>query len=102
VSAAELEPATHALKGIANPITNNNLHVQLTPAGTQTDVLFASDLILLRHAYCNGSFGENGATGVNLLHAIGRDAKQSVLHFHIHVIPRYLRDGLELWLKNRV
>jgi diadenosine tetraphosphate (Ap4A) HIT family hydrolase len=52
--------------------------------------------------YCNDLLAKNGATGINLLHAIGRDAKQSVLHFHIDVIPRYLRDGFELWLKKRV
>src|SRR5262245_35656322 len=28
------------------------------------------------------------ATGFNLLHASGRDAQQSVAHFHLHVLPR--------------
>jgi histidine triad (HIT) family protein len=44
---------------------------------------------------------KNCARGINLLHASGRDAEQSILHFHIHVVPRYPRDGLELCLKNR-
>jgi hypothetical protein len=35
VSAAGFEPATHALKGGANILTNNNLHVQLTPCMTE-------------------------------------------------------------------
>ncbi len=37
--------------------------------------------------------------GINLLNACGRPAWQSVFHFHIHVIPRYPGDPLELpWL----
>ena len=39
-----------------------------------------------------------GASGVNILHASGRDAQQDVFHFHIHLIPRYPNDGLDLWI----
>jgi histidine triad (HIT) family protein len=42
-----------------------------------------------------------GATGVNLLHASGEDAQQSIDHFHLHVVPRYPNDGLDLWLLRR-
>ena len=31
--------------------------------------------------------------GINLLQANGPGAKQSVFHFHMHVIPRYADDG---------
>jgi histidine triad (HIT) family protein len=41
------------------------------------------------------------ASGVNILHASGADAGQSVFHFHIHVVPRYPDDGLDLWLKEK-
>lgn len=37
-----------------------------------------------------------GADGVNLLNSCGRAAWQTVFHFHIHVIPRYLGDPLRL------
>lgn len=37
-----------------------------------------------------------GADGVNLLNACGAAAWQTVLHFHIHVIPRYAGDPLRL------
>lgn len=38
-----------------------------------------------------------GADGINLLNSCGRAAWQTVFHFHIHVVPRYLgQDGLEL------
>ena len=42
---------------------------------------------------------ELNATGINILHASGKDAQQSVPHFHIHVVPRYPNDGLDLWFK---
>ncbi|MGA2469886.1 MAG: HIT family protein [Solirubrobacteraceae bacterium] len=37
-----------------------------------------------------------GADGVNLMHSAGAVAWQTVFHFHIHVIPRYLTDPLRL------
>ena len=37
-----------------------------------------------------------GADGVNLVNSCGRDAWQTVFHFHIHVIPRYTGDPLRL------
>jgi len=37
--------------------------------------------------------------GFNILHNIGRAAWQSIFHFHVHVIPRYKDDPLQLpWL----
>lgn len=38
-----------------------------------------------------------GATGVNLMHASGQDAQQSVLHFHVHMLPGFKNDGLDTW-----
>ena len=38
-----------------------------------------------------------GATGINILHARGLSAQQSVLHFHIHILPRFDNDGLDTW-----
>ena len=37
-----------------------------------------------------------GASGINLLVMDGEAAYQDVPHFHIHVIPRYPRDGFGL------
>ncbi len=36
------------------------------------------------------------ADGVNLVNASGMAAEQSVFHFHIHIVPRYEGDGLEM------
>ncbi len=40
-----------------------------------------------------------GATGINILHASGKSAQQSVSHFHIHIFPRFDNDGLDAWPK---
>ena len=37
-----------------------------------------------------------GADGVNLLNSCGPAAWQTVFHFHVHVVPRYADDPLEL------
>ncbi len=37
-----------------------------------------------------------GATGVNLFVADGEVAFQDIPHFHVHVIPRYPKDGFGL------
>lgn len=38
-----------------------------------------------------------GATGMNVLHASGKDGQQSVPHFHFHLLPRFKDDGLNTW-----
>jgi histidine triad (HIT) family protein len=45
---------------------------------------------------------ETGATGINLLQANGKDAQQSVFHFHLHIVPRFRDDGLDLWFRNKL
>lgn len=38
-----------------------------------------------------------GCQGINMLHASGKSAQQSVPHFHLHIIPRHDGDGMDLW-----
>ena len=45
---------------------------------------------------------ENKATGINILNASGKDAQQSVLHLHFHLVPRYPNDGLDMWIKQKL
>jgi histidine triad (HIT) family protein len=40
--------------------------------------------------------GRLGADGVNLINSCGQAAWQTVFHFHMHVVPRYVDDPLEL------
>jgi histidine triad (HIT) family protein len=42
------------------------------------------------------AYEELGAAGVNLLQSSGSAAWQSVFHLHVHVIPRYVGDGLTI------
>jgi len=44
------------------------------------------------------------ADGMNLMVASGRAAEQSVMHLHVHVIPRTAGDGVEMnaWLDPKV
>ncbi len=37
-----------------------------------------------------------GADGVNIINSCGEAAWQTVFHFHLHVIPRYVDDPLQL------
>ena len=42
-----------------------------------------------------------GAKGVNILSNCYKEAGQSVMHFHVHVIPRYGKgEGFEISMKN--
>jgi len=45
---------------------------------------------------------ECNSSGINILHASGINAQQSIPHFHFHLVPRYENDGLDLWLKDIV
>lgn len=38
-----------------------------------------------------------GSSGVNILHASGVSAQQTVLHLHFHLIPRFDNDGVNAW-----
>ncbi|MFN8149196.1 MAG: HIT domain-containing protein [Candidatus Nanopelagicales bacterium] len=42
-----------------------------------------------------------GATGVVLLNASGPGSGQSVDHLHVHVVPRWPDDGVDLWPADR-
>lgn len=39
------------------------------------------------------------ATWINLLNASGKDAQQSILHLHFHLIPRFPDDNMDVWPK---
>ena len=41
-----------------------------------------------------------GAMGINILHASGKEAQQSVFHFHLHLVPRFKGDNLDTWPKS--
>jgi histidine triad (HIT) family protein len=85
-----------------NPATRG--HLLVIPREHAADLLEvgAEDLTacLLAARELAGRVKERlGADGVNLLNSCGREAWQTVFHFHLHVIPRYVGDPLRLpWL----
>lgn len=38
-----------------------------------------------------------GFTGVNLVNCCGKDAEQSVFHFHMHILPRTSGDNIKVY-----
>lgn len=38
-----------------------------------------------------------GFTGVNLINCCGKDAEQSVFHFHMHILPRKNDDNIKVY-----
>lgn len=42
-----------------------------------------------------------GAKGINILSNVNKEAGQSIYHFHVHVIPRYIADeGFQITMKS--
>ncbi|HZD97210.1 MAG TPA: HIT family protein [Micromonosporaceae bacterium] len=83
-------------------------HVLVIPKRHHRDLLAIdeADLIactLMSQRVARRVLERLGADGVNLLNSCGAAAWQTVFHFHLHVIPRYLddpvRDALKLpWI----
>lgn len=73
-------------------------HVLVVPKRHSTDLfdIAADDLIattLASQRVARAALSALGADGVNLFNCSGLAAWQSVLHFHMHVIPRYRESG---------
>ena len=80
-----------------NPSTRG--HVLVVPRAHSSDVhdVAPDDLAacyLAAKQVAGRQLERLGADGVNLLNSTGRVAGQTVLHFHVHVIPRYDDDGI--------
>jgi histidine triad (HIT) family protein len=82
-----------------NPATRG--HVLVIPREHAADLLEIGDedlaaCLLAARELAQRAKDRLGADGVNLLNSCGRDAWQTVFHFHVHVIPRYVGDPLRL------
>jgi histidine triad (HIT) family protein len=79
-------------------------HVLVVPKRHHRDLLTidADDLtacVLMAQRTAGRVVERLGADGVNLLNSCGAAAWQTVFHFHIHVIPRYVNDPVRDALK---
>ncbi|NEA32708.1 HIT domain-containing protein [Streptomyces sp. SID13031] len=82
-----------------NPATRG--HLLVIPREHSADLRESApeDLIaatLLAQSLVTRVIDRLDADGANLLSCIGADAWQSVFHTHLHVIPRYKNDPLQL------
>ena len=79
-------------------------HALVIPRAHSTDILSVAPEDLSAVALASQRLAARakerlGADGVNLLNSCGRAAWQTVFHFHVHVIPRYQDDPLQLpWI----
>ena len=79
-------------------------HTLVIPKNHSENILDIEDndlqtLVVAAKKIGQGLMKEYNATGINLLHAAGKDAQQSVFHFHFHLIPRHAGDGMDWWVK---
>ena len=86
-----------------NPISKG--HTLVLPKQHFVNMLDIDDATLSHLAVVAKDVGasllkQHNAQAMNLLHAAGKEAQQSVFHFHFHVVPRYENDGLDLWFRN--
>ena len=56
-----------------------------------------SELLIETKTLANQYRESLGATGINILHASGKSAQQSVAHFHLHIFPRFENDKINAW-----
>jgi histidine triad (HIT) family protein len=88
VSFMDINPAT---KGHALVIPRDHAPDLLAIAQEDLDACMRAAQRLARKAK-----EKLGADGINLLNSCGPAAWQTVFHFHVHVVPRYDDDPLEL------
>lgn len=90
-----IEPSTPVSRG----------HALVIPKKHFVNILDVNEVILAHLARVAKKMGivllqKHDAQAMNLLHAAGAEAQQSVFHFHFHIVPRYMDDGLDLWFRN--
>lgn len=73
-----------------NPVTEG--HVLVVPRRHVIDALESpsTTCLVMRHA------AEIAMRPCNLITSAGREATQTVMHFHVHIVPRAAEDGLAL------
>ena len=77
-------------------------HTLVIPKKHVTNILDCDEqtlhhLISATKKICNHYVDDCGFTGCNIINASGKDAQQTVFHFHIHIIPRKENDGVDAW-----
>lgn len=77
-------------------------HTLVIPKKHVTNILDC-DFETLKHVMdtvkiiSNHYINDCGYDGINLLNASGVSAQQTIMHFHIHIIPRKNNDNINSW-----
>ena len=87
-----------------NPLSKG--HTLIIPKKHYVDILDIDDqsiesVAVVAKKLANQYVQKLGAEGFNLRQSSGVIAHQDVFHFHMHLVPRYSNDGLNLDNKNR-
>ncbi|MCY1375002.1 Protein hit [compost metagenome] len=82
-------------------------HLLVLPKSHYQDVFDINDstlrnLVSISKKLSTEIVSKSSFTAVNLLNASGKDAQQSVLHFHLHIVPRKPDDGLDMWIQQNL
>ncbi len=88
IALMDIAPATRGHALVIPRVHSTDL-LSVDPEDLQASVMTAQRLALRAKEHL-------GAEGVNLINSCGARAWQSVFHFHIHMIPRYADDPLQL------
>lgn len=79
-----------------NPIAKG--HTLIIPKEHKENIFEIENIVLERIINVAKKIAQKmkiiGAEGVNLYHASGSSAEQTVFHFHLHVVPRAKEDGI--------
>jgi histidine triad (HIT) family protein len=83
-------------------IPNTKGHLLIIPKEHFENIFTISEDILQKIVVMGKQFAIKmkevlGATGVNVSSNNGKHAGQVVSHFHLHIIPRYEDDGLQMY-----
>jgi histidine triad (HIT) family protein len=83
-----------------NPI--NEGHTLVIPKDHYTDIFDIDEKVLKDIISAAKRLAKKyktmlNADGVNLVQSSGEAAQQEVPHFHLHIVPRYKGDGLNIW-----
>ena len=80
----------------------NKSHTLVIPKEHHKDLLDMPDATLAELAKTAKKIAKavvkaTGAVGFNIGQSNGKAAGQLVMHFHLHIMPRFENDGLKLW-----
>ncbi|MBR9707479.1 MAG: HIT family protein [Candidatus Diapherotrites archaeon] len=86
-----------------NPVSKG--HMLVIPKEHATDIFdlnedVAREILPTAKRVAEAALKTLNADGVNLLNANRKEAQQTVFHYHMHVIPRYVNDGIDAWAKS--